>query len=261
MFTLLTGEYVHIADTVNEALALAITARARPIATIRPDLPREVATLIDRALSYEQDLRFSNAAAMQQELRVAYLALREPPRSETEQPATGSTSYAVPALTLPSSTLGDIPSSAVPSSPRQRQTTNRGLGATLLGTFARSPRYVAFGLAIAVALVVATTTYFKLRRLAEAETVPVAQTIANSTAMAPSSPLASSSQASLSATPVPVLEINDLPAAPAAESVQEKAPTTNRRAGASSNAAPRPGTSPAAAKVSPKPFDPFAVRE
>ncbi len=69
MFTLLTGEYVHEAGTVNEALALAITAPARSVGSLDATLPAGVIQMIDRALAYEKSDRTPNARVMQDEVR------------------------------------------------------------------------------------------------------------------------------------------------------------------------------------------------
>jgi eukaryotic-like serine/threonine-protein kinase len=75
LFTLLTGEYVHEGQTVQETLALAVTQPARPIRSLRPDLPERAAALIDRALAYDKTERFADARAMQAEVRLVYAAL------------------------------------------------------------------------------------------------------------------------------------------------------------------------------------------
>jgi serine/threonine-protein kinase len=72
MFTLLTGRYVHGGGTVNEMLASAITRPAQPIHEIDSSVPHRVAKLIDRALAYDMDARFSSARSMQEAVRRAY---------------------------------------------------------------------------------------------------------------------------------------------------------------------------------------------
>jgi len=75
LYTLLTGKFVHSADTASETLALAATRPARSIAERRPDLHPSLIRLVDRALSYDQAARFPDAASMQHALRVTYGAL------------------------------------------------------------------------------------------------------------------------------------------------------------------------------------------
>lgn len=75
MFTLLTGHFVHEANTVNEAVAFAVTQPARSVAALVPDLPFPIVELIDRALAYDRGERWSSAATMQSALRRAYAGL------------------------------------------------------------------------------------------------------------------------------------------------------------------------------------------
>lgn len=75
MFTLLTGRFVHEAETTNEALVLAVTARARSLATVDPVIVPAVVALVDKALTYEKDGRFQSARDMQVAGRAAYAAV------------------------------------------------------------------------------------------------------------------------------------------------------------------------------------------
>jgi len=69
MFTLLTGHHVHEADTMNEVLLGAMSAPAKPIALYRPELPKEVCEIVDRALAYDKEARWPSAAEMQLAVR------------------------------------------------------------------------------------------------------------------------------------------------------------------------------------------------
>jgi serine/threonine-protein kinase len=71
LFTLLAGRRVHEAPSVSEQLALAVTTPAPSIAKFRPDLPPSVVELIDRALEYEREARWSDARGMRTALRDA----------------------------------------------------------------------------------------------------------------------------------------------------------------------------------------------
>ncbi len=75
MFTLLAGRFVREADTVNEELALAITAHAPPLATVLPEALEPIAAVVDKALAYDKALRFPDARSMQVAVREAYHAL------------------------------------------------------------------------------------------------------------------------------------------------------------------------------------------
>lgn len=76
MFSLLTGRHVHRADTPNEQLALAMSCSAPPIRSFRPDLEPALANVVDRALAYDRDARFSSARA----LRAALLDPQKAPQ-------------------------------------------------------------------------------------------------------------------------------------------------------------------------------------
>jgi serine/threonine-protein kinase len=82
-FTLLSGEFVHVAGTVNEALIQAATQPPRSLGTLRPDLPASLIAFVDRSLSFDKDARWPDALAMQQGLREAYAALESDWDEET----------------------------------------------------------------------------------------------------------------------------------------------------------------------------------
>ncbi|MCC6214608.1 MAG: protein kinase [Polyangiaceae bacterium] len=77
MHALLTGRFVHEAETVNEQLIFAATRPPRPIAEVQPELSTELASIVDRALTFEKSERWSDASAMQSALRRAYPVLNE----------------------------------------------------------------------------------------------------------------------------------------------------------------------------------------
>ncbi|XYH94199.1 protein kinase domain-containing protein [Sorangium sp. So ce1128] len=71
MFQLLSGRYVHEAETLPLLLLAAMTQPAPPVASVLPSLPPPVAGVIDVALAFEPDRRWPNARAMQRALRQA----------------------------------------------------------------------------------------------------------------------------------------------------------------------------------------------
>jgi serine/threonine-protein kinase len=71
MFTLLTGQIVHVAEGVNKLMLAAMTKPARRLAEAMPSAPPEIAAIVDRALRFEQDERFPSAAEMQRAVRRA----------------------------------------------------------------------------------------------------------------------------------------------------------------------------------------------
>src|SRR5882724_3906130 len=75
MFTLLSGEFVHMATTVNEALVQAVTQPARSLGSLRPELPSAVIAFVDRTLAYDKQARWPDALSMQTALREAYASL------------------------------------------------------------------------------------------------------------------------------------------------------------------------------------------
>jgi serine/threonine-protein kinase len=108
IFTLITGKLVHRADSVNEALVLAATQSAPPIRKVDPSVPKPLAAVINRALSFDKADRFADAGAMR-------LALRRACGLEPE-PATKEVEAAAGAMrTLPEETLseGDVRAPAV----------------------------------------------------------------------------------------------------------------------------------------------------
>ncbi|MEZ4302357.1 MAG: protein kinase [Polyangiaceae bacterium] len=68
-FALLTGRLVHGGRTVNEALVLAATHPAPPIRSVRSEVPAALASVVDRALSFDRASRFADAGEMLQALR------------------------------------------------------------------------------------------------------------------------------------------------------------------------------------------------
>ncbi len=127
LYTLLTGQYVHQAATVNETLALAVSQPACSIAVLRPDLPARVVALVDRSLAYAKAQRFIDARAMQYELRLVYAELAGQDMTLAEQ-------LTVPDLAPSSPRIPIAPA----SDPRLRATTARGVSASELPA---PPRY------------------------------------------------------------------------------------------------------------------------
>ncbi len=96
MFTLLTGQFVHEGETVNETLAMAVTQPARSLATLRPDLHPALVALVDRALAYDKAERWPDAATMQEALRHVYLELQGVDVSVAPQLVVPTESQALP---------------------------------------------------------------------------------------------------------------------------------------------------------------------
>ena len=73
MFTLLSGEAVHVHDTLSSLLMATSSRQARSFAStkIGREIPREVIAVVDKALALEKHRRWPSARAMQDALRKA----------------------------------------------------------------------------------------------------------------------------------------------------------------------------------------------
>jgi hypothetical protein len=103
MFTLLSGRYVHEAASEHEQLILSATRRAPSLAGIVPATSAAVAAIVDRALAFERDLRWPDAASMQQAVRTALEAL-----GGAEPLAVGSGRRPAATATLPSNRAAHV---------------------------------------------------------------------------------------------------------------------------------------------------------
>lgn len=74
LFSLLSGKFVHDAQTSAEHLIMTATRPARSLATVAPSLPKPIVDVIDRSLAYEKANRFPSARAMQDALEAAFQA-------------------------------------------------------------------------------------------------------------------------------------------------------------------------------------------
>ncbi len=74
MWTLLTGRLIHEAATSGELLVKAATGSVSSIASVYPNIPVEVARVIDRSLSFERGHRFADAGQMRLALHAAVVS-------------------------------------------------------------------------------------------------------------------------------------------------------------------------------------------
>jgi eukaryotic-like serine/threonine-protein kinase len=65
MFTALTGLTIHDGATLPELLVRTCTRPAPPVLSLEPTLPRDLAAVLDRALSYEPADRYLDAASLE----------------------------------------------------------------------------------------------------------------------------------------------------------------------------------------------------
>ena len=124
MFTLITGRLVHEADTVQEALVLAVTQRAPSIGSIDPGLPFSVVDAIDRALIYEKECRWQDAHSMKAAVRAAHRDIRG--TSTMVMPVPSVAHHEIPPFEL-------TPTSARKSSGNVSVSTGPGVSATVAG--------------------------------------------------------------------------------------------------------------------------------
>jgi eukaryotic-like serine/threonine-protein kinase len=122
MFTLVSGRLVHNAETVNELMLAAMTRPAPPVSSVVPNLPPQVAAIIDRALAYDQNARWPDARSMQAALRAAYQSFDRPSM-------VGMAPFSAPAVAMgpapalisyggaPSGSFSAVPSGAYPAAP------------------------------------------------------------------------------------------------------------------------------------------------
>jgi hypothetical protein len=87
MFTLLSGQYVHDAETMEEMLIWAGSRAARSVLTVSPGLAPAIAAVIDRALTSAREERWANAHAMETALAEAYQATYGMPIAAARQSA------------------------------------------------------------------------------------------------------------------------------------------------------------------------------
>ena len=69
LFTCLSGEPVHAAESAAEMLVAAANFPCRSLATLEPGLPPYLVKAVDRALAFDKNERWPNARAMQLALR------------------------------------------------------------------------------------------------------------------------------------------------------------------------------------------------
>ncbi len=68
MFTLLSGRYVHEAESGTEVAIMAATRPARRLSAVAPEIPAALAEVVDRALEFEREARWGDAEEMDRAL-------------------------------------------------------------------------------------------------------------------------------------------------------------------------------------------------
>lgn len=80
LFTVLTGRLVHEAETTNELLLAAMTESAAPVRDVESGIYPGVASVLERALSFNKEDRYASALEMQGAVRRVLLGLRKKER-------------------------------------------------------------------------------------------------------------------------------------------------------------------------------------
>ncbi|MEO7113533.1 MAG: serine/threonine-protein kinase [Polyangiaceae bacterium] len=83
MFSLLAGVDVHQGETAQEVVFEAGSKPARSLVTVMPNAPASIVAIVDRALAYDPDQRWEDAAAMRDAVAKAFLDLMGEPISPT----------------------------------------------------------------------------------------------------------------------------------------------------------------------------------
>jgi serine/threonine-protein kinase len=111
LFTLLSGRWVHQGASGNEQLILSATARAPSLTSVAGGVPGPVAAIVDRALAFEKERRWPDAATMQEAVRLA-MGWGERPG------ASGTRSVAGPGSTIGGGALPPAVGTIVSGAPR-----------------------------------------------------------------------------------------------------------------------------------------------
>jgi serine/threonine-protein kinase len=111
MFTLLSGQYVHEAETAESMMVFSATRPARPLATVALDVPAPLCAVVDRALAFDKADRYPDASTMLAALEAACRASfgsapvvrgSGPPAPAAPFVAPGATAAMGPPVTVPS---------------------------------------------------------------------------------------------------------------------------------------------------------------
>ena len=100
MFTLLTGETVREGNNAREELFVAMTRPVRSLASVMPGLPAGVAAVVDRALAFEPEDRWPDAASMKKALLDAVSESPKPPVPRARSPRPMIVTFAVGTVAL-----------------------------------------------------------------------------------------------------------------------------------------------------------------
>ena len=91
-FCMLSGRPVHVGETVNKVLLSAMSHRAPTLTTVLPDIPAEVAGVIDQSPAASQAAARPSSSARSRSLRVSAAARVSSARASSSRPSLKSRS-------------------------------------------------------------------------------------------------------------------------------------------------------------------------
>jgi serine/threonine-protein kinase len=171
-FTLLSGRYVHEAETPEEMMVLTASRPARSLASVLPNMPPPLASVVDRALLFAKAERWADARTMQAAIASAYREVFgvSIPSAVAKKDRTVAPSVPAPADAMPASqdggprairdseSEGGPPSTSVATT-APRFATIAGVAATWTKLFLASekggPRRLSHSALVAIAVTVA----------------------------------------------------------------------------------------------------------
>jgi serine/threonine-protein kinase len=135
LFALLTGRFVHQAETPNEELLAAMTVQAPALASVAPELPPHVARVVDVALAARREDRWSDARAMQAAIRDALAALAPKTSPSLDDGAPARRAYDPDKTDV----MAPIDFSALHGLGPESESIGRGVAGTLIAAVPPSP--------------------------------------------------------------------------------------------------------------------------
>jgi serine/threonine-protein kinase len=120
LFTLLTGEHVHLARTAQEQLGMAMMVSPRSLGRANPALPAAIVELVDRALEFEPARRWSSASAMADACRALVPGAEAEPRSQDVSMASAAASFRDPRIDTQKTATLSLDEVVVSRTPRAR---------------------------------------------------------------------------------------------------------------------------------------------
>lgn len=114
LFSVLSGESVHEGGDAKAKLIATARTAARPLRDAAPEVPRAVATVIDRALAFHKSERWPDVQSMREALRWARRSVEERPSYIAETATSEPQIEAIPPPVPTRRTLDDEPTIARP---------------------------------------------------------------------------------------------------------------------------------------------------